>query len=928
MSESGTSAGDRGLNDAPQAKPNGSPFSDSFSGVTLASTACAACGADVAVAGGGCLKCLLRVALDEDEQSDGAESLETLLAEIDVPDTDWRLGNYQVLEEIGRGGMGVIYRARQRHSKRIVALKRVLRYNSDSRETLERFRREAEAAASLDHPNILPIYEVGMADGLPFFTMKLATGGSLQRAGRAGIAEPRECVRLLAKVAHAVAYAHRHGILHRDLKPGNILLDASGEPLVSDFGLAKWIDATTDLTRSLAIFGTPGFIAPEQACGTADALTPAADVYSLGAILFHLLAGRPPFLGEHAIAVIQQAAEQAAPKLRRLKPSLDRDLETICAKCLEREPQARYRSAAEVAEDFERWLAGRPIIARPVSAPAKLWRWSKRNPVLAGLSIVALLIGALAVTRQVDSWRLHNELREQLAEQHSIEVAPLLDLDLAETSEEVARGLATQLEQQLGRIGPARVTVGNSVTPATQPRTDLPRAVLSGTTRIVAGKRRISVHLLDGKMQTPLWHKTYEDDPSVVTATAARLAARDLYQMVSGAEPSSVSQRVPDPGLTDPEARKFIDQGVELAFRRSGQDVERSIACLREAIALQPRSSAAWAALARAIGFKAAFGSTRDPLPEALACARNAVGLDPSNPEAHLVLAALLQLTGNTRDAIEEAFVTLELSPTSWRAANLLANVYKISRPDLALVWMEIGKEPGSDIAGVSAGIADCFAHLLEDSRAEPIYERYLKLHPEQPGGWIGICRLRLLNNRIDEARALYRREIKGYTDFAYAAQMAAQVEFFARDFDQAGTLYGRLHEQQPAGGVPFYGAISYASALGRIKIETDPIAGRDLLESARRNEQRVVEEAPDQPGPLYCLAAIEASLGQTEAALARLQAAVAAGWIDYRSMQMDPRFDSIRREPLYSQLREAMAQRVAWLRKRVPAHLLEASAP
>ena len=228
---------------------------------------------------------------DEDQ----SETLTELLAEVHLPDQNWRLGNYEILEEIGRGGMGVIYRARQRHSRRIVAVKRVLSYHSDSRETLARFRREAQAAASLDHPNILPIYEVSESeDGLPFFSMKFAPGGSLQQVGPALRNDPRQCVALVAKIARAVQYAHSKGILHRDLKPGNILLDGRGEPLVSDFGLAKWLDTASDLTRTLTIFGTPGYIAPEQASASAADLKPTADVYSLGAILFELLAGRPP----------------------------------------------------------------------------------------------------------------------------------------------------------------------------------------------------------------------------------------------------------------------------------------------------------------------------------------------------------------------------------------------------------------------------------------------------------------------------------------------------------------------------------------------------------------------------------------------------------------------------------------------------------
>src|SRR5213079_864168 len=231
----------------------------------------------------------------------------------DAPHKPWFLGNYEILEQIGCGGMGVIYRARQRHSRRIVAVKRVLSYRADSHGALQRFRREAQAVASLDHPNILPIYEVSESeDGVPFFSMKFATGGSLQKVGPALRAEPRRCVQLMAKVARAVEYAHNHGILHRDLKPGNILLDGRAEPLVSDFGLAKFLDANKDTTKSLTTFGTPGYTAPEQAEGAATALTPAADVYSLGAILFELLAGRAPFLGSNAVAVMRQAAETPA----------------------------------------------------------------------------------------------------------------------------------------------------------------------------------------------------------------------------------------------------------------------------------------------------------------------------------------------------------------------------------------------------------------------------------------------------------------------------------------------------------------------------------------------------------------------------------------------------------------------------------------
>ncbi|MBO0695721.1 MAG: serine/threonine protein kinase, partial [Verrucomicrobia bacterium] len=380
--------------------------------------ACGHCGSTSRVGRGLCLNCLLQHGLSAIE---GRETLEAVLDEIDVRDGEWRIGNYQVLEQIGRGGMGVIYRARQRHSRRIVALKRILGFHADSPETLARFRREAEAAASLDHPNILPIYEVSESeDGLPFFSMKFAAGGSLLDSAPILRNEPRRSVTLMAKVARAVHHAHGQGILHRDLKPGNILLDGRGEPLVSDFGLAKWLDASTDLTRTLTIFGTPGYIAPEQAKRSAAKLTSAADVYSLGAILFELFTGRTPFLGEHALAVIQQASEKPAPKLRSLLPGFDRDLETICARCLDREPNARYRSAGDLAEDLERWLEGRPIIARPVWPPVRIWRWSKRNPKLAGSLAAAVVLAVVGVIAGFTSSRLSGIVQNAELARHSV----------------------------------------------------------------------------------------------------------------------------------------------------------------------------------------------------------------------------------------------------------------------------------------------------------------------------------------------------------------------------------------------------------------------------------------------------------------------------------------------------------------------------
>src|SRR5436189_2661506 len=260
-------------------------------------TQCPRCGAIARLDHGCCINCLLSTGLEAQAET-SREAFERTLAEDNVADNEWRLGHYEILEEIGRGGMGVIYRARQQHSRRVVAVKRIFAHQVNSHETLVRFRREAEAVASLDHPNILPIYEVSESEeGLPFFSMKYATGGSLRSAAPTLRKNPRGCVQLMAKVARAIDYAHGKGILHRDLQPGNILLDENSEPMVSDFGLAKWLDQGSDLTKTLETLGTPGYIAPEQTERPADKLTCASDTYSPGAILFYLLTGRPPFVG-------------------------------------------------------------------------------------------------------------------------------------------------------------------------------------------------------------------------------------------------------------------------------------------------------------------------------------------------------------------------------------------------------------------------------------------------------------------------------------------------------------------------------------------------------------------------------------------------------------------------------------------------------
>ena len=328
-------------------------------------------------------------------------------------------GGYRLLDELGRGAMGVVFSACHLASKRMVALK-MPRADADLA-LAQRFRSEAEAAAALDHPGVLPIHEVGESEGVPFFTMRFAECGSL--AGRVNEFQndPRAAVRMIEKVADALAHAHERGLLHRDIKPSNILLTAPDEPLLGDFGLARWLGRDSALTVAGSVLGTPSYLAPELLGEKPDATT-ASDLFSLGAVLYHLLCGRPPFEGESVAATLALVAEAAPTAPRSFNAALPRDLEAIVLRSIEREPARRYGSVREFAADLRHFLAGEPVIARTASPVGIAWRWARRNPALAIVSLAAFGVAAafavhFVVSREalLKSGRLRAEAAERLA---------------------------------------------------------------------------------------------------------------------------------------------------------------------------------------------------------------------------------------------------------------------------------------------------------------------------------------------------------------------------------------------------------------------------------------------------------------------------------------------------------------------------------
>lgn len=411
---------------------------------TSSATTCPQCGSTLADAGlhGLCLKCLGRFGLAADTG--------------DTPAL--RLGDYELLEEIARGGMGVVYRARQLSLNRLVAVKVMLSGPFSGRDFVQRFQNEAEAAAALRHPNIVAIYEVGERDGTHFLSMELVAGQSFSELVRDQPLPARRAAGYLRAIALAVQHAHERGVLHRDLKPSNILLDVFDQPRITDFGLAKFLDRGGEATIPGSVLGSPNFIPPEQAAGKFSEIAAPSDVYSLGAILYQLLTGRAPFQGEtlHEILEQVQSADPVPP--RKLNPSVPRDLQTICLKCLQKEPARRYATARELAEDLELFIAGRAIRARPVSFAESVWLWCRRRPALAVLIVAFHLALAGGLAGILYEWRRANlhargETQLRLVAEKNAETTRL-NLYAADVA------LAAQVMRE-GDFGRARRTLSN-----------------------------------------------------------------------------------------------------------------------------------------------------------------------------------------------------------------------------------------------------------------------------------------------------------------------------------------------------------------------------------------------------------------------------------------------------------------------------------
>jgi TolB-like protein/Flp pilus assembly protein TadD/predicted Ser/Thr protein kinase len=548
------------------------------------------------------------------------------------------LGDYELLEEVGRGGQGVVFRARQKSLDRIVALKVISLGQWASKAHLKRFRLEAEAAAKLEHPGIVPIHEVGERDGSCYFSMKFVEGGQLDEVVRRTPMSIRQAAELIAKVARTVHYAHEHGILHRDIKPGNILLDAKGEPHLTDFGLARLVESESSVTQTLDVLGTPSYMAPEQAVGNNAAVSSVTDVYGLGAVLYQLLTGQPPFAGGTTYETIRLLCETEPRNPRVLNPKLDRDLSTICLKCLEKDPKRRYSSALALAEDLERWLKHEPILARHTGIVARGKKWVRRNPTSALLaaSLVALAAGA--------GWIVWKSEFIRRPVTNGIAVLPFENLSEQKEDGAFVDGVQDDVLTKLAKIADLKVISRTSVMDYRGKRNlhqignDLRVShVLEGSVRRTGTHLRLNAQLIDTRSDTHVWAEQYDRDLPDLFAIQSEIAqkvAERLNAKITTEERLAIEEKP----TNDLVAFELYSRANDIwGFERGTADMLQVIDLLNQAVTRDPSFFKAYCRLALAHDQLYFFG---DHTPARLALAESALKeafrIRPNAGEAHL----------------------------------------------------------------------------------------------------------------------------------------------------------------------------------------------------------------------------------------------------------------------------------------------------
>jgi tetratricopeptide (TPR) repeat protein len=761
------------------------------------------------------------------------------------------LDGYETLAELGRGGMGVVYKARQKGLDRIVALKMILAGQLASPQDVRRFQIEAAAAANLDHANIVPIYDVGQHDGWHYFSMKLIEHGTLGRELQHLRRDLRAAIKLLATVSRAVHYAHQHGVLHRDLKPTNILLDENGEPHIADFGLAKRANEGATLTQTGAILGTPSYMAPEQARGERNTTT-AADVYSLGAILYELLTGQPPFRAETPLDTVLQVLEREPTLPRHLNPTADRELETVCLKCLDKAPARRYESAAALADDLERWLRGEAIAARGMSSAKRVWRWCRRHKVLVGLTAGFVL--ALFATGAGLAWLRQEQGRRQAGVEMALKRAEELS-GKARWAE--ARVALEQADERLGSTGPAD----------TRQRLETFRRQLELVTILDELRRDRALDYQNGTEDNSRIDREYEevfrkfglgtpdDDPSTVAARVANSPVSEaLVTALDGWALSASNSRLqwvlevarradPEPWrdrLRDLTAWNRVDILVQrtrdvpsssltpgLAVALSGRllRVGRAESLLRKAQSLWPGDFWINLYLSNALYF--------DRSAEAESFARAALAIRPDHPVAHNMLGCCLRDQGKVDAAIASFRRSIELEPGySLPYRNLGGVLSKKGQLEEAITLEQKALQIQPDFASAYSDLGVIYRTQNKARLAEENFRKAIQLDPNHARTHLEFARLLRAEGKLDEAETYTRRAIALSPKYAEAFNFLGLIHRDRDLIEEAIADFRKAIESSPRFVPPLdnlgdilrrQGMLDEALYLSRKAIELDP---------------------------------------------------------------------------------------------------------
>ena len=834
-----------------------------------------------------CKKCRTAISIDEPEGLCAACVLEASLGMLqgdingaggaEIPE---ELGDYELLEEIGRGGQGLVYRARQKSLNRMVALKVIGLGRWATNAHIKRFRLEAEAAASLDHPCIVPIHEIGESDGSCYFSMQLVEGRRLDEVIKREPMPNRRAAELIVKLARTISYAHQRGILHRDIKPGNILIDADGEPHLTDFGLARLIERESTITGTMVEgLGTPSYMAPEQAAGDAAQLTSATDVYGLGAVFYHLLTGHAPFVGGTTYETVRLVLETEPRQPRLWNPKIDRDLATICLKCIEKDPKRRYSSALALAEDLGRWLKHEPIQARRAGVWVRGRKWVQRQPALA--AVIALSV-TLAAAVGWNVWK--SELVGHPAAT-GIAVLPFENLSNDREDASFADGVQDDLLTKLANIAALKVISRTSVMQYRAERNTRQIGEALGVSHVLEGSVRktgawlhLNAQLIDTRTDSHIWAKQYDGDLRDLFAIQSEIAKRvaeQLHVKVSPAEKLAI-ERPPTADLT---AFDLYSRAKNLLLTSSSTGTAKAkllqaADLLNQAVAYDSTFFRAYCQLASVHDHLYSSGFDRTPARRALAeeAMQAAFRLRPNAGEAHLARAGHLYRGYRDYDGaaseLQAARKTLPNDPRLFELEGYIERRRAGGNQEKALRNLQRALELDPRNFFMLQQTALSYDVLRRYGDEEVVWDRALAVAPNDAQTRISRALVELnwkaethlLHQVINEIRTEDPGKIQDVVDTWLACTLAE------RDLPAAADALATLGKSS-FGIDTIRLSRSFAEGL-TARMSKDDAKAQFAFAAARAEQEKIVEAQPNDGLALCVLGLIDAGLGRKEEAL------------------------------------------------------------